>query len=150
MDRVGNEPPFRWKLPFQLFLTLYRRHRVVYTQHLMVTGHNLARPTRLAVIEENKFFDEIEETIVSQPTGEKHHGFNIASVCLITPLPLAKMLPLAGDGAVACAVAVADHQEGVVVEGVGNTVLVQIVGQVVVEAGADVPIDSLQLDKDQR
>src|SRR5262249_15828981 len=61
-----------------------------------------------------------------------------------------KMLPLTGDGAIACAVAVADHQKGVVVKGVGNAALVQIVGQVVVEAGADVPIDGLQLDKDQR
>src|SRR5262249_31113496 len=148
MDRVGNEPPFRWKLPFQLFLTLYRRHRVVHTQYLMVTGHNLARPARLAVVEENKIFDEVEETVMSQHAVEQYLGVNIASVCLVTALPLAKMLPLAGDGAVACTVAIADHQEGVVVEGVGDAVLVQIVGQVVVKAGADVPIDGLQFDKD--
>jgi hypothetical protein len=116
----------------------------------MITGHNLACPARLAVVEENKIFDEVEETVVSQHTVEQHLGVNIASVCLVTALPLAKMLPLAGDRAVACAVAVADYQEGVVVEGVGDAVLVQIVGQVVVKAGADVPIDSLQLDKDQR
>ena len=115
----------------------------------MIAGYNLARPARLAVVEENKIFDEVEETVVGQHAVEQHLGINIASVCLVTALPLAKMLPLAGDGAVACTVAVADHQEGVVVEGVGNAVLVQIVGQVVVEAGADVPVDGLQLDKDQ-
>src|SRR5262245_25140728 len=116
----------------------------------MVTGHNLARPTQFAVVEENEIFDEVEETVMSQHTVEQHLGVNIASVCLVAPLPLAKMLPLAGDGAVACAVAVADHQEGVVVKGMGNAVLVQIVGQVVVEASADVPVNGLQLDKDQR
>ena len=36
------------------------------------------------------------------------------------------------------------------VEGVGDAVLGQVVGQVVVEAGADVPVDRLQLDEDQR
>src|SRR5215831_1997270 len=107
----------------------------------MVTGHNLARPARLAVVEENKIFDEVEETVVSQHTVEQYLGVNIASVCLVTPLPLAKMLPFAGDGAVARTVTVADHQDGVVVEGVSNAVLVQIVSQVVVEAGADVPVD---------
>src|SRR5262245_56096575 len=116
----------------------------------MITGHNLARPARLAVVEEDKIFDEVEETLVGQHAVEQHLGVNIASVCLVTALPLAKMLPLAGDGAVARTVTVADHQEGAVVKGMGNAVLVQIVGQVVVEAGADVPVDGLQLDKDQR
>ena len=86
---------------------------------------------------------------MGQHTVEQYPGIDIASVCLVAPLPLAKMLPLAGDGAVARAAAVADHQEGVVVEGVGDAVLVQIVGQVVVEAGADVPVDGLQLNEDQ-
>ena len=36
------------------------------------------------------------------------------------------------------------------VEGVGDDVLVQVVAQVVVEAGADVLVDRLQLDEDQR
>src|SRR5512145_480086 len=125
-DRVGNEPSLRWKLPFQFFLPLYRRHGVVDTQHLMITGHNLARPTRLAVVEENKIFDEVEETIMGQHTVEQYLGVNIASVCLVIALPLAKMLPLTGDGAVARSVAVADHQKGIVVESMGNAVFVQI------------------------
>ena len=36
------------------------------------------------------------------------------------------------------------------VEGVGDDVLVHVVAQVVVEAGADVLVDRLQLDEDQR
>src|SRR5437867_13020789 len=109
----------------------------------MVTGHNLTRPARLAVVEEDKILDEVEETLVSQHTVEQNLGIDIAFVCLSTPLPLAKMLPLTGDGAIARSVAVADHQKGVVVKGVGNAVLVQIVSQVVVKAGADVPVDGL-------
>ena len=69
---------------------------------------------------------------------------------LVEPLPLGEMLPLAGDRAVAGAVAVADDQEGVVVEGMGDDVLVHVVAQVAVEAGADVLVDRLQLDEDQR
>ena len=46
--------------------------------------------------------------------------------------------------------AVADDQEGVVMEGVGDDVLVQVVAQVAVEAGADVLVDRLQLDEHQR
>ena len=53
------------------------------------------------------------------------------------------MLPLTGDRAVAGAVAVADDEEGVVVEGVGDDVLIEIVVQVAIEAGADVLVDGL-------
>ena len=35
-------------------------------------------------------------------------------------------------------------------EGVGDDVFVHVVGQVVIEALADVPVDRLQLDEDQR
>ena len=74
----------------------------------------------------------------------------LALVALVVPLPLGEVLPLAGDRAVAGAVAVADDQEGVVVEGMGDDVLVHVVAQVAVEAGADVLVDGLQLDEDQR
>src|SRR2546428_3188749 len=99
----------------------------------MVAGHNLTRSARLAVIEEKKIFYEVEETVVGQHTVEQHLGVDITFVCLVAPLPLAKMLPLAGNGAVARSVAVTDYQKGVVVEGVGDAVLMQIVGQVIVE-----------------
>ena len=122
--RVGHKPSTRWTLPFQFFLPLYRRHGVVHAQHLMITGHNLACPARLAVVEKDEIFDEVEETLVGQHAVEQYFGVNVASVCLVTALPLAKMLPLAGDGAVARAVAVADYQKGIVVKGVGDAVLV--------------------------
>ena len=60
------------------------------------------------------------------------------------------MLPLAGDRPVAGLVAVAHHEKGVVMEGVGDAVLGEIVGQVFVESGADVPVHRFQLDEDQR
>ena len=62
----------------------------------------------------------------------------------------AEVLPPAGDRSVAGAVAVRHDQEGVVMEGMGDDVLVQVVGEVGVEAIADVPVDRLQLDEDQR
>ena len=60
------------------------------------------------------------------------------------------MLPLAGDGAVAGAVAVRHDQESVVMEGMGDDVLVHVVGEVVFEAFADISVDRLQLDEGQR
>ena len=60
------------------------------------------------------------------------------------------MLPLAGDRAITGAVAVADDQEGVVVEGVRDDVFVHVVAQVAVKAGANVLVDGLEFDEDQR
>ena len=54
----------------------------------MVTGYNLARPARLAVVEENEIFYEVEETVMGQHTVEQHLGVDLASVGLIAPLPL--------------------------------------------------------------
>ena len=42
------------------------------------------------------------------------------------------------------------HEKCVVVEGVGDAVFVQVVSQVVVEAGGDIPVHGLQLDEHQR
>ena len=76
--------------------------------------------------------------------------FHAALFALVIALPFGEMLPLAGDRAVAGAMAVADDEEGVVVKGVGDDILVQVIPQVAVETGADVLIDRLQLDEHQR
>ena len=85
-----------------------------------------------------------------QHAVQQHHGFKAALVRLVKPLPFGEMPPLTGDRAVAGAVAVRHDQEGVVVEGVGDDILVHVVRKVVVEALADVLVDRLQLDEDQR
>ena len=87
---------------------------------------------------------------MGQHAVQQHLGFDTPLVPFVLALPLGEMLPLAGDGAVAGAVAIADDQEGVVVEGMGDDVLVQVVAQIAVEPGTDVLIDRLQLDEDQR
>ena len=46
--------------------------------------------------------------------------------------------------------AVADDEEGIVVKGVGDDVFVEVIAQVAVEPGADVLVNGLQLDEDQR
>ena len=71
-------------------------------------------------------------------------------VRLVDALPLGEMIPLTGDRAIAGAVTVAHDQEGVVVEGMCDDVLVHVVAQIAVEARPDVLVDGLQLDKDQR
>ena len=65
-------------------------------------------------------------------------------------LPIGEMIPFAGDGAVAGVVTVTDHEERVVMEGLGDAVLVQVVCEVIVEAGANISIHRLQFDENER
>ncbi len=116
----------------------------------MIARHDLAYRAGLALVEQDEVLDDIQQPILGQHAVEQHLGLHAALVRLVQPLPLAEVLPLAGDRAIARAVAVADDQEGVVVEGMGDDVLVHVVAQVAVEAGADVLVDRLQLDEDQR
>ena len=115
----------------------------------MVTGNDLPRGARLAVVEQDEVLDNVQQPIMRQYAVQQHLGFQAALVRLVEPLPLGKMPPLAGDGAVAGMVAIRHDQKGVVMEGVGDDVLVHVVGEVVVEALADVSVDRLQLDEDQ-
>ena len=116
----------------------------------MVPRNYLARSTRLAFVEQDEVLDNVQQPIVRQHAVQQHLGFQAALVRLVEPLPLGEMPPLAGNRAVAGAVAVRNDQEGIVMEGVSDDVFVHIVGQVVVEALADVPVDRLQLYEDQR
>ena len=116
----------------------------------MVAGHDLARAPGPAVVEENEVLDEVEQPLLGQHAIQQRLGVDTPLVLLRVALPLDEVLPLARDRAVAGLVPIAHHEQGVVVEGVGDAVLAQVVGEVVVEAGADVPIDGLELDEDQR
>jgi hypothetical protein len=107
-------------------------------------------PPGPAVVVQDEVLDQIEQPLLGEHAVEQRLGVQARLLVLRIALPLDEVLPLAGDRAVASLVAVAHHQEGVVVEGLGDAVFGEVVGQVVVEAGADVPVDSLQLDEDQR
>ena len=78
-----------------------------------------------------------------QHAVQENLGFYAAFFCLVESLPFSKMPPLASDRAVSGTVAVRDDEQGVVMEGVGDDVLVHVVGQVVVKTLADIPVDSL-------
>ena len=154
LQRQFNDPvreaPLRRKLQLQLLLPHHRRHRPVDSQHLVVARDHLPRRAGLALIEQDEVLDDVQQPVVRQHAVQQHLGINAALVGLVEPLPLGEMLPFAGDRAVAGAVAVGDDQKGVVVEGMGDDVFVHVVGEVVVESLANVPVDCLQLDEDQR
>ena len=116
----------------------------------MVSRDDFARGARLALVEQDEVLDDVQQPLVRQHAVQQHLGFQAALVPLVEPFPLGEVLPLAGDGAVAGAVAVRHDQEGVVMEGMGDDVLVRVVGEVVVKPLADVLVDRLQLDEDQR
>ena len=147
---ILDQPLCRRELPLQLLLPHDRRDGAVDAEHLVVARHDLARAAGPAVVEQDEVLDQIEQPVLRQHPVEQRLGIQARLVLLVVALPLDEVLPLAGDRAVAGLVAVAHDQEGVVVEGVGDAVLGEVVGQVVVEAGADVPIDRLQLDEHQR
>ena len=116
----------------------------------MILPNHFAGGTRLAVVEQDEVLYDVQQPVMRQHAVQQHLGVYIALVRLVEPLPFGEVVPLAGDRAVAGAVAVRDDQESVVMEGVGDDVLVHVVGKVVVEALADVLVDRLQFDEDQR
>ena len=144
------QAPLRRELQLQLLLSRHGRHRPVDAQHLVVPRDDFPRGARLALIEQDEVLDDVEQPIVRQHAVQHHLGVQAALVRLVEPLPLGEVLPIAGDRAVAGAVAVRHDQKGVVMEGMGDDVFVHVVGEVGVEPLADVPVDRLQLDEDQR
>ena len=137
-----------WReLLLQFLLPPDGREGVVDAEHLVVPRHDLACAASTAIVEQEEVLDQIQQTLLRQHPVEQRLGYQTCLVLLGVALPLDEVLPLAGDRAVAGLVAVAHHQKGVVVEGVGDAVLGEIVGQVVVEAGADVPVDRFQLNE---
>ena len=96
----------RRELLFQRFLPRHRRHHPVDAQYLVVPRNHLARGPRLALIEQEEVLDNVQQPIVRQHAVQHHLGVQAALVRLVEPLPLGEMLPLAGDRAVAGAVAV--------------------------------------------
>ena len=123
-----HEPFLGRKFQLQLLLPDHRRHRSIDAQHLVIARDHLARGARLAVVEQDEIFDYVEEALVGQHAIQQHLGFHTALVRLVLPLPFGEVLPLAGDGAIFRTVAVRDDQKGVVVEGVGDDILVHVVG----------------------
>ena len=149
-DRVGDGATLGRELALQLLLMLDRDDGVVHAEHLMVAGDNLPRAAGAAVIEQDEVLYQVEQALFREHPVEQHLGLHAALFLFIVPLPLGEMLPLARDGAVAGAVAVAHDEEGVVVERVVDARLAQVIGQVVVEARPHVQIDRLEFNEDER
>ncbi len=126
-----------------------RGHRAIDAEDLMIARHDLAGCTRFAVIEEDEILDQIEQTPMVQHAIQQHLSLEATFIALFEALPFGKVLPLAGDGTVARMVAVADDQECVVVESVGDDVLVEIVAQIAIVPGADVLVDGFEFNEDE-
>ena len=150
LNDAMRQAPLRRELSLQLLLARHGSHRPVDPQNLMVSRDDLAGGARLAIVEQDEVLHDVQQPVVGEHAVQQYLGVQAPPVCLVEPLPLREVLPFAGDRPVAGAVPVRNDQEGVVMEGMGDDVLVQVVGEVVVEALADVPIDRLQLDEDQR
>ncbi len=149
-DDAMLKPLLGRELALQFFLMGHGGDGTVDAEHLMVPRHHLAGLARLAFIEQDEVLDHVEQPVMRQHAIKQGLGVQLALVGLLLSLPFGEVIPLAGDRAVTGAVAIGDDQKGVVVEGMGDDVLVHIVAQIAVETGADVLVDRLQLDEDQR
>jgi hypothetical protein len=145
------EQAFVWReLSLQFLLPQDRSDGIVHPEHLVVPRQHLARAARPAVVEDDEVLHEVEQPLLREHAVEQPLGIEACLVGLRIALPFDEVLPPAGDRTVARLVAVAHHQEGVVVKSVGDAVFGQVIGEVVVETGAYIPVDGLQLDEHQR
>ena len=126
---------------------LDRADRPVHAEILLVLRDDLDRPVA-AVVEEDEVLEEVDEVGLRADALEKRLHVDDAGLVLVEPLPLPEQLERGRPGAESGVDAVAEHDEGVVVEDVGDGVLV--VGEVLVPGVADVAVDVLQLHEQQR
>ena len=150
LDKAMLEPLARRKPALDLLLPNHRRDSLIHTQHLMVARHHLAHCPGFAGVEQDEVLDDVQQTVLGQHAVDQHLGGHAALVPLVQALPFAEVFPGAGDRAIAGAVAIADDQQCIVVEGMGDDVLVEVIAQIAVEAGADILVDRLQFDEYQR
>ena len=149
LNHAMPEPLTGGKLALERFLPDHCRHRLVHTQQLMVARHHLAHRAGLAGIEQNKILHNVQQPVLGQHAVEQYLCRHISHVFLVQALPLAKVLPSAGDGAKTGVVAVADDQERIVVKRMRDDVLVQVVAQIAIETGPDVLVHRLEFDEHQ-
>ena len=97
-----------------------------------------------------KFSNDVQYLFLGQHAIQQNLGLQAAFLFFVIPLPLDKVFPFAGDGAVTGPVAVADNQKGIVVKSMGYDIRVKIPGKVVVKARADIFINRFEFDEDQR
>src|SRR5438045_2191700 len=102
----------------------------------MISGNDLASSTGAALIEQNKVLYKIQQVLFGEHSVKERLRVHAPLVFLGVALPLDEVFPLAGNRAIPRLVAIADHQKGVVMEGVGDAVFAQIVRKVVVKTGA--------------
>jgi hypothetical protein len=134
---------------FEPLLIFHGGDGVVDAEDLVIAGDDFAGAAGFGVVEQDEILDQVKEAVLGKHAVEEDLGFHAAFFLLFVALPFGEVLPLAGDGAVAGAVAVTDDEESVVMEGVIDAGLAEVVGQVVVVARPHVEIDSLELDEHQ-
>jgi hypothetical protein len=149
-NAILDQAPLWWKLAFQLLLANDRGDGLVDTQDLVVTGHDLARSARFALIEQDEILDDIEQSILRQHAVQEDLGVEVPLLLLVISLPFREVLPSAGNRPKLGSVAVADNQHSIVMENLRDHLRRHVVGEIIVEALADVVIDGLELDEYQR
>ena len=127
-DGAGGEAVIEGEFAFELFLALDGGDGLVDAQELVVAGDDFAGGPGAAGIEEDEVFEDIEEAGLGEHAVKEDFGFDAAEVSFVEAFPFGEVVPFAGDGAVAGAVAVADDEEGVVVEGVGDDMFAHVIG----------------------
>src|SRR6266568_4598335 len=100
----------------------------------MIQGNDLPHSAGLAVVEEDEILHHVEQSFVRQHSVEQNFRLDAAFFLLVVAFPFGEMLPSARDRTVTGAMPVADDEEGIVMKGVGDNMLVHVIPQVAVES----------------
>ena len=122
-------------------------HCLVYSQVLVIARQDLSS-RRIEVIKQDEVLEEVEQRLFV--THAPQHGLerNAAGVALAQALPLAEELIRTAQRSDFGLQPVGEHHKGVVIEDLGNGVL--IVGVVVLICTQHVLVVALELDEQQR
>ncbi len=139
--------PEHAQLPLAGLAVPDRLDRAVDAQELVVAGQDLLRFAG-GLVEEDEVLQQVQEVALVAHALEQRLHVHRARFFLGQALPFVEVFPLAGDRADLGLFPVAEHHDGVVMEDVGNCVLV--VREVLLEGNFQILVDVLALDEQQR
>ena len=125
----------------------YCRDGTVDAMKLVIAGDDLPCAAS-GFIKQNEVFHQIEKITLLTHTLEQRLHIHRARRFLIQTFPLVEVPPAAGDRTDLRLLTVAEHHNGIVVKQVRNGV--EVVGEVLLKGGFQIPVDILALDKQQR
>ena len=139
--------PENSQLSLVCFSVFYGFHGLADTEKLVVAGDDLCGFSG-AFVKQDEVLKDVNEVLFGADAFQEGFKFNHAFIPFSEPFPFAEMSVFSGYGADFAFIAVAQDDQGVVMEDVGNGVFV--VAQVVDVRGFDVFVDVFKFNEQKR